>query len=159
MRRGDPLLAVLPMLAVTLFFVRVDPAIATAVPIYPPFMSAPAFSDRELIKVPAIYEEGRWEFPLAGLEAAAAGNARLLLLCNPYNPIGRVLGRDELETIVDICKTHNVIICSDEIHCDLVFDDRKHIPTATLSRDAADITVTLMAPSKTISQDLAVLLR
>ena len=125
--------------------------VITAVPIYPPFISAPEFSGRELIKVPAIYEEGRWEFPMEGLEAVATGNARLLLLCNPYNPIGRVLERDELETIVDICKTHNIVICSDEIHCDLVFDDRKHIPTATISRDAAEITVTLMAPSKTFN--------
>lgn len=126
-------------------------AVITAVPIYPPFMSAPKYSDRELVKVPAIYEDGNWDFPLAGLDDAAAGDAKLFLLCNPYNPVGRALTRGELESIVDICKSRDIVICSDEIHCDLIFDERKHIPTATISRDAADITVTLMAPSKTFN--------
>lgn len=129
---------------------RPGESVITSVPIYPPFMSAPEYSERRLVKVPAPYEEGEWRFPLAGLETAAA-DARLLLLCSPYNPIGRALERSELEAIVQICKRRNIVICSDEIHCDLMFDGRRHIPTATVSRDAADITVTLMAPSKTFN--------
>jgi cystathionine beta-lyase len=126
-------------------------AVITAVPIYPPFMSAPEYSRRELVKVPATYEDGLWEFPLAGLAEAATGPGRLLLLCNPYNPVGRALNREELSAVVDICRSRGLIICSDEIHCDLIFDGKKHIPTATISGDAAEITVTLMSPSKTFN--------
>lgn len=132
-------------------YARRGESVITAVPIYPPFMSAPEYSERDLVKVPALYEKGHWGFPVEGLAAAANGNARLLLLCSPYNPVGRALTKAELESIVEICKARNIVICSDEIHCDLVFDGRRHVPTATISRDAADITVTLMAPSKTFN--------
>lgn len=132
-------------------YTRPGQSVITAVPIYPPFMSAPEYSEREVVKVPAIYEDGNWNFPVARLDEHATGNARLLLLCNPYNPVGRALTRTELEQIVDVCKARDVIICSDEIHCDLMFDGRKHIPTATISREAAEMTVTLMAPSKTFN--------
>lgn len=126
-----------------------DPVI-TSVPIYPPFMSAPAFSGRELLKVPARCDDGVWSIDLDGLEQAAASSS-LLLLCNPYNPVGRALTRDELAAIADICERHDVVICSDEIHCDLLFDGRSHIPTATLGDAVARRTVTLMAPSKTFN--------
>jgi len=126
-------------------------AVVTAVPIYPPFMSAPEYTERELIKVPAIYDDGKWEFPIEGFATAVKNRKGLHLLCNPYNPIGRMLTRDELEKIAEICLANDVVICSDEIHCDLVFDGRRHIPTATLSREVAQHTVTLMAPSKTFN--------
>ncbi|HSW38314.1 MAG TPA: aminotransferase class I/II-fold pyridoxal phosphate-dependent enzyme, partial [Acidobacteriota bacterium] len=69
--------------------------------------------------------------------------------CNPHNPIGRVYTRKELETLADICLRHGLIICSDEIHCDLVYPPHRHIPIATLSSEVESRTVTLMAPSKT----------
>ena len=127
-----------------------DDAVITMVPIYYPFMTAPEFSHRRLIKVRSRFEDKRWTLDLDALEEAAR-DASLLLLCNPYNPVGRVLTREELEGIGRICLENDVIICSDEIHCDLLFDDHKHIPTASLSAEIADITVTLMAPSKTFN--------
>ncbi|MEX0943678.1 MAG: PatB family C-S lyase [Pseudomonadales bacterium] len=132
-------------------FTAPNEAVLTTTPIYPPFVAAPEYCGRELKKVEAIHDEGRWHFPVDGLAAAAKGNARLLLLCNPYNPVGRALGREELAEVVDLCLREDLIICSDEIHCDLMFDGRKHVPTATLGGDAADITVTLLAPSKSFN--------
>lgn len=127
-------------------------SVMTVTPIYPPFMSSPEYSDRGLIQVPARLADDRWQVPLDELEAAAARpEAKLLLLCNPWNPVGRALTRDELTAIAKICRDNDVLICSDEIHCDLLFDGIRHIPTATLGRDIAEITVTLMAPSKTFN--------
>lgn len=132
-------------------FARATEQVVSLVPIYPPFMSAPEFSDRSLVEVPAVYEQGRWTLPFDALDAVMKEKKGLFLLCNPYNPVGRCLTRDELERLVEICRRNDVVICSDEIHCDLLFDGRRHVPTATISREAADITVTLMAPSKTFN--------
>jgi len=77
---------------------------------------------------------------------------RLFLLCSPHNPVGRLFTREELTTLARICARHEVVICSDEIHCDLILDQgKRHIPFATLSREAAARTITLMAPSKTFN--------
>lgn len=134
-------------------FTRRAERVISLVPIYPPFMSAPEFSERALGKVPAVYDKARatWGLPFDALDTAMRDDAGLFLLCNPYNPVGRCLTRDEIECVVDICRQNDVVICSDEIHCDLLFDGRQHIPTATISREAAEITVTLMAPSKTFN--------
>jgi cystathionine beta-lyase len=76
----------------------------------------------------------------------------LFILCSPYNPVGRVFARDELAQLAAICNRHEIVICSDEIHCDLILDKEKvHIPTATLDPETADRTITLMAPSKTFN--------
>jgi len=128
-----------------------DEAAVTATPVYHPFFSAPENQGRELKRFPMIYEGGQWQFPMNALGRASSGNSRLLMLCNPFNPIGRALTRLELEAIVDNCEQNDLIICSDEIHCDLVLDGRPHIPTASISEAAALRTVTLMAPSKTFN--------
>lgn len=74
------------------------------------------------------------------------------MLCNPHNPVGRVYAREELIELAKICDRHNIIICSDEIHCGLIMDrDKVHIPTATLDPDIASRTITLMSPSKTFN--------
>ena len=75
----------------------------------------------------------------------------MLLLCNPYNPVGRVLNRSELEAIVAVCVRHDITLCSDEIHCELILDDLPHLPVASLSEAAARQTVTLMAHTKTFN--------
>ena len=126
--------------------------VITATPVYPPFLTAPANTGRELVQVPMTVEGGRWQWDLDRLEAAAGPRSRLLLLCSPHNPVGRVFSREELERLVDWCVRRDVVICSDEIHCDLVLDrNRPHIPTATLNAAARDRTITLMAPSKTFN--------
>ncbi|NLE77064.1 MAG: aminotransferase class I/II-fold pyridoxal phosphate-dependent enzyme, partial [Chloroflexi bacterium] len=74
---------------------------------------------------------------------------RLFLLCSPHNPVGRVFRRDELERLAEICLRHNLWIVSDDIHCDLLFQGRRHIPIASLAPEVAKRTITVMAPSKT----------
>jgi cystathionine beta-lyase len=126
--------------------------VLTTVPIYPPFLTAPGNSSRELITVPLIEKTGGWEFDFDLLERAITPRTRMLLLCSPHNPTGRVFTRDELATLADICERNDLVICSDEIHCELVLDkDRDHIPTAALSPEVEQRTITLMAPSKTFN--------
>jgi cystathionine beta-lyase len=126
--------------------------VMTAVPVYPPFLTAPGNSGRNLIKVPLKKRQNRWEFDFDLLESMITSKTRLFILCNPHNPVGRVYTRYELETLSAICKKHGIVICSDEIHNGLILDEDKiHIPTATLGADIAAPTITLMAPSKTFN--------
>jgi cystathionine beta-lyase len=124
--------------------------VATCVPVYPPFLSAPSNSRREIVTVPMARDSDRWCFDLDRLESALTDRTRLFLLCSPHNPCGRVFSTQELVDVVEVCAKHDVTLCSDEIHCGLVLDDDKiHVPTATLDPDIASRTITLMAPSKT----------
>lgn len=120
-------------------------------PVYPPFLSAPVLSGRQLRTVPLVQERGRYVVDEAALRDAITKKTRLLILCNPHNPVGRAFGREELEQIARICLENNVVMCSDEVHCDLILDDMPHTPTATLSADVAEKTITLMSPSKTFN--------
>ena len=126
-------------------------AAVTATPVYYPFLDAPGLQHRQLISMPVDKQADGFRYPLQGLAEKATGNARLLMLCHPFNPIGRLLDRSELSEIARICEREDLWICSDEVHCDLIFDGRQHIPMATISPDAAMRTVTLMAPSKTFN--------
>jgi len=76
---------------------------------------------------------------------------KAFILCNPQNPTGRVFTREELLHLAEICLRHKVIIISDEIHCDIIFDQNRHIPIASLASEIADRTITFMAPSKTFN--------
>jgi len=125
-------------------------AVITTVPVYPPFLTAPALSRRRRITVPMVKTGNRWRFEAQAFEEALSADTRLFLFCHPYNPLGRAFHRAELERIAEICQRHDLIICSDEIHCDLILEPgRTHVPTATLDPAIADRTITLMAPSKT----------
>ncbi|MFT4721342.1 MAG: cystathionine beta-lyase [Candidatus Azotimanducaceae bacterium] len=128
-----------------------DEAALTATPVYYPFLEAPELQSRELIRLPVESTADGFRFPLRALDQEAGGRAKLLMLCNPFNPVGRALDRDELTQIAAICERKDLWICSDEIHCDLLLDGRQHIPIATISADAAARTVTLLAPSKTFN--------
>jgi cystathionine beta-lyase len=126
--------------------------VMTAVPVYPPFLTAPGHFRRNLIKVPLEEKNNRWQFDFDLIERSITAKTRLFILCNPHNPVGRVYTRDELETLAVICKKHEILICSDEIHCGLILDkDKPHIPAASLSPDTAARTITLMAASKTFN--------
>ena len=121
-------------------------------PVYPPFMTAPRNSGRIARTVPLMLDRTtrRWEIDWPALEAAVTPHTKLFFLCNPHNPVARVFRRDELTRIAEFCLRHQLVLCSDEIHCDLILDDTlPHIPTGTLGDDIARRTVTLMAPSKT----------
>jgi cystathionine beta-lyase len=127
-------------------------AVMTMVPVYPPFLTAPKHFRRELIPVELVDDGQRWVIDFERLQESITTKTRLLLLCSPHNPVGRVFDREELAELVSICEKHNIIICSDEIHCDLILDtEKQHIPTAALSPEAAARTITLMAPSKTFN--------
>jgi cystathionine beta-lyase len=126
--------------------------VMTAVPVYPPFLSAPAFSRRSLIRVPLREKDNRWQFDFDRLEQMITDKTRMFILCNPHNPVGRVYTRKELAGLAGICNKHDIVICSDEIHCGLILDqDKVHVPTATLDPEVAARTITLMAPSKTFN--------
>ena len=126
--------------------------VLTAVPVYPPFLTAPKYSRRNLITVDLVEDRGRWTFDFDRLERAITPRTRLFILCNPHNPVGRVFTEDELRTLTSICEKHDITICSDEIHCSLILDqDKTHVPTAALNPDIARRTITLMAPSKTFN--------
>lgn len=121
--------------------------------IYPPFEFIPGNVGRETIPVPMkLHDDERWVLDFDALEKAITPQTRMVLFCNPHNPAGTVYTRDELERLHAICKEHDCLICSDEIHCDLILDaDKKHIPIAKLNEDAARRTITLMAASKTFN--------
>lgn len=126
--------------------------VLTAVPVYPPFLSAPRLSRRHLVTMPLVKVAGRWTFDFQRFESLITPRTRLFLLCNPHNPVGRVFTREELATVAMICDRYNLIICSDEIHCGLVLDpDRAHVPIATLDPSIANRTVTFMSPSKSFN--------
>ena len=126
--------------------------VMTAVPVYPPFLTAPAHFRRNLIKVALKEKNNRWALNLDLLEQAITAKTRLFIFCNPHNPIGRVYTRDEIGALTAICQKHDIIVCSDEIHCDLILDgEKRHVPTATLDPEIAACTITLMSPSKTFN--------
>ncbi|HVU18095.1 MAG TPA: PatB family C-S lyase [Candidatus Didemnitutus sp.] len=125
-------------------------SILTLSPIYPPFLLAPRNNGRECISVPfAYHRDGTYSIDWSALERAVTPRTRQFFLCSPHNPIGRPFTRAELERIARFCVERDLILISDEIHCDLILDDSLHTPTASLSPEIAARTVTLMAPSKT----------
>ncbi len=126
--------------------------VSTFTPIYPPFLTSPEYSQRNLIRCPLAHQEGRYIIDFERFKDTLTDTTALLLLCSPHNPVGRVWTRQELSEIIEICAKKNITICSDEIHCDLVLNpSSSHIPTASLSDQAAQQTITLMAASKTFN--------
>ena len=94
---------------------------------------------------------GQYQIDLDAFESAITPKTRVFMLCNPQNPTGRVFRQDELEAMAEICLRNEVIICSDEIHSDLIYSGHRHIPIASLAPEIADRTVTFIAPSKTFN--------
>lgn len=125
-------------------------AVMTTTPAYPPFLSAPILSGRNLISVAHGDDGDRYIFDFEKMEQAVTDRTKIFLLCNPQNPTGRVFTRGELERLAGICLSNDLIICADEIHCGLVLDeDAHHISLAALDEEIAQRTITLLAPSKT----------
>jgi len=133
-------------------FADVGDEVLTAIPIYPPFLSAPQNADRKVARVWLKESASRWDWDFDALERAATTHTRLLMLCSPHNPTGRVWDRAELAALGAFAQRHDLVVCSDEIHCGLVLDpDKQHIPLASLGDDLAQRTVTLMSASKTFN--------
>lgn len=129
-------------------FSRPGEGVMIVTPIYPPFLDVVRSQGRRLQTVPAVLRDGRWRLPLEDMEAAVAADTRVLLFCSPHNPLGRAFDEGEIAAVVDFCRRHDIVLCSDEVHCDLRLDPVQHVPSLT-SDGAHDVTVTFMAPSKT----------
>ncbi|MGB5011565.1 MAG: PatB family C-S lyase [Candidatus Dechloromonas phosphoritropha] len=128
----------------------VDGEVLTATPIYPPFLSAPRYSGKTLNRVELACVDGRWQWDKNALNSVSTATTGLFLLCHPHNPVGRCWSEAELRDLAAFAEENDLIVCSDEIHCGLILDpNKRHIPFASLSPDAAARSITLLAPSKT----------
>ncbi len=124
-------------------------SILTTTPIYPPFLLGPRFQNRDVVKAPMVLEGRKWVFDWDAMEAAVQPHTKLFFFCNPHNPCSRVFERDELQRVADFCEKHDLILCSDEIHCELLLDGRTHTPISVVSKEAEQRIFTLISPSKT----------
>ena len=123
--------------------------IITPSPIYHAFRRAPDLANAVRRDVPMICENGEWILPADSLAAAASSRARVMQLCNPHNPNGKVFTRGELLALGEFCARHDLILCADEVHADLILDaDKTHLCAAALDADIARRTITLQSPSK-----------
>jgi len=132
-------------------FAEPGDAVLVQPPVYSHFITDPVIRGRTLIDPPLIKKEDTYEINFDAFEKAITARTRIYVLCNPHNPVGRVFLRHELERLADICVRHNVLICSDEIHCDILYPGYQHIPIANLGSEVADRTITFMSPSKTFN--------
>ncbi len=127
-------------------------AVLVQPPVYYPILYAPKNAglqrqDMELTRNP----DGSYEVDWQAMEASITPETRLFILCNPHNPVGKVFRRSDLEQMAEICLRHRILICSDEVHCDLIYSGHQHVPIASLDAEIAQNTITLMAPSKTFN--------
>jgi cystathionine beta-lyase len=120
-------------------------------PVYHPFKESIVNNGRSVAENPLVLNGNRYTMDFDQLEELIDGRTRLLILCSPHNPVARVWLKEELEHLVEICLRRNIVILSDEIHHDLILGGSRHIPTASLSRQAAGITVTFTSSTKTFN--------
>ena len=136
--------------AAVLAFAREGEGIIIQPPVYPPFFSSIRQTDRRVIENPLRLHNGQYQMDLQHLDECARDGARLLLLCSPHNPVGRVWREEELEALLRIARRHQLIIVSDDIHCDLTYPGHRHTMLAQLATDE-DRIITAVAPSKTFN--------
>jgi cystathionine beta-lyase len=133
-------------------FTAADEITVAPTPIYPPFRGAAKLAERGQLNLPLVLNEHRWVMDIDAANQQMSGKEKLLMLCNPQNPGGTVYRRDELEAQLAFAQQHDLIVCTDEIHCDLLLEPGvQHIPFASLSEDAAQRSITLISPSKTFN--------
>jgi cystathionine beta-lyase len=131
---------------------RAEEHILSPSPVYYHLFRAAQSAPRAWSDVPMVLKRGRWVWDEDRLAAAVQPNSRILMLCSPHNPGGTIFSRDELARIAAFAARHKLLICSDEIHCDLLLDqDKPHVPIASLAPEVSRHTITLMAPSKTFN--------
>ncbi|QQL45079.1 MalY/PatB family protein [Sulfuriroseicoccus oceanibius] len=128
-----------------------DDEVMIMTPVYAPFFSAPADGGKQCIEAPLARDEvsGTYHIDLETLERKVTPKTKLLVLCNPHNPVGRAFSYEEVEAVATFCAERDIILCSDEIHCDLILDDIKHTTAIQFEGHKGLRTITLMAPSKT----------
>lgn len=133
-------------------FVKPDEKVIIQPPVYHPFRLTPLANKREVVFNPLIMrEDGRFDMDFENLEKVADDKCRLLILCNPHNPGGRIWPRETLKRLADFCAERGILVISDEIHCDMPLWGNRHIPFASVSEAAARNSITFQAPSKTFN--------
>ena len=132
-------------------FVKPGDGLCFHTPVYPPFFHISECIGSKRIEIPMVVHESQYQIDFDKFEKSLNASVKLFVLCNPHNPVGRVYSKAELERINEICTINGILVCSDEIHADLVFSGNRHIPFASISESAAQNTITLMAPSKTFN--------
>ena len=120
-------------------------------PVYHPFRLVPEMNGREVVRNPLINQGDHYEMDFEKLESVIDERCKILILCNPHNPGGRVWNQDELVRLADICARHHILVISDEIHSDMALFGHKHIPFASVSEMAAQNSITFAAPTKTFN--------
>lgn len=135
----------------TLAFTEPGDKIIVQPPVYFPFFSAVESHGRVLQLNKLMEIDGKWEMDFESLKESIDGKTKMIIISNPQNPVGRVWSNEELSKLAEICLKNNILIISDEIHCDLVLPGYKHTPVASLSEEIAKNTVTCLAPSKTFN--------
>lgn len=121
-------------------------------PVYRPFFNIVTSNGRKLLTNPLKFENGRYSIDFEDLEVKLSEKrTKLLMLCSPHNPVGRVWKEDELIRLGELCLKYDILILSDEIHSDIVYENFKHLPISSLSKELQDSTLTFYAPSKTFN--------
>lgn len=120
-------------------------------PVYHAFSRIIRATGRNLVEAPLVTRGGRYEMDLDALAAVLTGREKVVVLCSPHNPGGRVWTREELAALADFCAAHDLLLVSDEIHHDLVMPGGRHVPMPLAAPDAADRLVMLTAPTKTFN--------
>jgi len=138
--------------AIVRTFVKPDENIILQTPVYNHFFTIADNCSCNLLENDLIYKDGSYEIDFDDLEAKASNSkTKLLLMSNPHNPVGRVWKKEELVKIAEICSEHQVMVVSDEIHADLVFENHKHIPFASIAANYDLLFVTCGSPCKTFN--------
>lgn len=120
-------------------------------PVYPPFFASIKNNNRVLVDSPLKFQGNKYVMDFEDLESKLKDGVKVMLLCSPHNPVGRVWSREELEKVGALCLRYDVIIVSDEIHSDLIYSNYKHTQIASMSDELAERTITCIAPSKTFN--------
>ena len=120
-------------------------------PVYHAFAKVIRGNNRRVVEMPLVNNEGRYEMDFAAYDAAMTGSEKMVILCSPHNPGGRVWTRDELQGVADFAKRHDLILVSDEIHHDLVFPGNRHVPMSLVDPSITDRLVMMTATTKTFN--------
>lgn len=127
-------------------------SVMTFTPVYYPFLQAGDWGPRRLQAIPFARENNTWAMDFEQMRNTTTPDTKMYLLCNPHNPNGRVFSKRELEELAALCLEKDMLIMSDEIHCDLILDpSKRHTSIASISPEIADKSITLLAPSKTFN--------
>ena len=132
-------------------FVQPGEEVLTCTPVYPPFLTAPDFAGVGLRTVELVENDGVWDIDFDGLENAVTARTKLFILCNPHNPVGRAFPETTIARLAEFCRRHNLVLISDEIHCDLVLDDIPHTSGLKFAGPDGPPVVAMFAPSKTFN--------